>query len=84
MAKEVPTVAIVACSDHRPPDHKTVLTGPGGDADATDEVSEILMCWRCWESDEEGLRRLMHTLGFPEDQIWEVYRFAFSRKPDVH
>ena len=76
-----PIVVLEACPDHRLPRTSIVETGPGISGQDMDLVQETLMCWRCWESDEDGILKLLVTLGIPADEILVVRNHAFSKKP---
>ena len=78
-----PIIALVACPEHRPDDTEVIHTGPEGTVPEHDLVAETLMCWRCWESDEDGILALLTALGVPFEEIVEVRLHAFSKKPSV-
>ena len=82
MAKDrhQPIVAIKACPVHRLPMTTIVETGPGISEPDQDLIEKTLMCWRCWESDEDGVRRLLQALGFSPDESLLVRNHAFSKK----
>ena len=66
-----PIVAIKACPEHRLPMTTIVETGPGIAEPDQDLIEKTLMCWRCWESDEDGVRRLLKALGCPRPtRLW--------------
>ena len=79
--RQQPVVAIVACPDHRLPMTTIVETGPGISEQDQDLLDATLMCWRCWESDEDGVTRLLQGLGFSPDDVVLVRHHAFSKKP---
>ena len=74
-------VALKACPDHRLPMTTIVETGPGISAPDQDLIEQTLMCWRCWESDEDGVLRLLQALGIPPGEVAQVRDHAFSKKP---
>ena len=78
-----PIIGLAACPEHRPDDTEIVHTGPEGTDPEHDLVAETLMCWRCWESDEAGILALLNALAIPFDEIIEVRRHAFSKKPSI-
>ena len=78
-----PVIALVACPEHRPDETEVIHTGPEGTDPEHDFVAETLGCWRCWESDEAGILALLHALGVPLEEIMEVRRHAFSKKPSM-
>ena len=76
-----PIVALIACPEHWLPMTTIVETGPNiSDADM-ELVSETLMCWRCRESDEDGILRMLQAIGVPPAERVQVHRHAFSNKP---
>ena len=79
--RQQPVVAIVACPDHRLPMTTIVETGPGISEQGQDLLEKTLMCWRCWESDEDGVMRLLQAIGVPPDDAVLVRHHAFSKKP---
>ena len=76
-----PIVALKACPAHRLPVTTIVETGPGISGGDMDLLQETSTCWRCWESDEDGVLKLLQALGFPTDEIVQVRTHAFSKKP---
>ena len=60
-----PIVALIACPEHRLPMTTIVETGPNISGADRELVSETLMCWRCRESDEDGILRLLQAIGAP-------------------
>ena len=79
--RQPPVVAIKACPDHRLPMTTIVETGPGISEQDQDLLDATLMCWRCWEADEDGVVRLLQAIGVPPDEVVQVRRHAFSKKP---
>ena len=73
-------VAIEACPEHRLPMTTIVETGPGISEPDQDLIEKTLTCWRCWESDENGVMRLLQAIGVPPDEIVQVREHAFSKK----
>ena len=76
-----PIVALIACPDHRHPNTTIVETGPRIAVQDQDLIQETLLCWRCWESDEDGILKLLMALNVPADEIVMVRNHAFSKKP---
>ena len=79
--RQQPVVAIEACPEHRLPMTTIVETGPGMAGQDQELLQATLMCWRCWESDEDGVMRLLQAIGVPLDEIVQVRDHAFSKKP---
>ena len=77
-----PIVALKACPAHQLPMTTIVETGSGISGPDQDLIEKTLMCWRCWESDEDGVLKLLQALGVPPDEIVQVRTHAFSKKPN--
>ena len=58
-----------------------VEPGPRISEKNKDLIERTLMCWRCWESDEDGVLRLLLALQVPPEDIVTVRNHAFSKKP---
>ncbi len=76
-----PIVALKACPDHRLPITTIVETGPGISEQDREVIQETLLCLQCWQSDEDGILKLLQALGFPPDEIVMVRKLAFKNRP---
>ena len=76
-----PIVALKACPDHRLPITTIVETGPGISEQDQELIRETLLCWQCWQSDEDGILRLLQVLGIPPDEIVMVRKLACRKRP---
>ena len=76
-----PIVALKACPDHRLPITSIVETGPGISEQDQELIQETLLCWQCWQSDEDGILKLLQALGIPPDEIVMVWKHAFRKRP---
>ena len=76
-----PIVALKACPDHRLPITTIVETGPGISEQDQELIQETLLCRKCWQSDEDGILKLLQALGIPPDEIVMVRNQAFRKRP---
>lgn len=75
-------VALQPCPEHRPQTElDLVQTGPGMAEGRKDQLESILLCWRCWEGDEDGMLRMMYALNFSSEDVVTTITQAFKKKP---
>ena len=76
-------VALQPCPEHRPQTElDLVQTGPGMAKGRKDQLEDIMLCWRCWEEDEDGILRMMYAMGFSSEDVVTACTQAFTKKPD--
>ena len=79
----IPEIRVKVCPKHRPKQTTAHYTGPIGvepSEDVKDTITDVLMCWRCWESDEAGVVTTLVHLEVSTADIEAVRRVAFSKK----